>query len=246
MIFFTLLTRDILSVSQAALSPLTQLIGTTFALWQWTNIKLSQKIFNVAIALSLILQFWPAFVRLDTIYSYDVVRFETIEDFYVLLETKLEFKNGFAVWLPFFLAIPSGSVRGARNIMGLVNDSAVPGCLVLLLTPFGILIYLAIFTSVLQIYGHWLLALGVILLVLSKLKVFYYRSLYISGDVKEISKQRVGLKGLVLLLGGFACIGVWAFTTEYRDTTIWEKFFEDKTVLDYVTFVHSWFTKVCL
>ncbi len=66
---------------------------------------------------------------------------------------EMTMKIGFAVWLPFFLAIPSGSVRGAMNVLGLVNDSSVPGCLLLLLTPFGTLIHLAIFTTVIQLYG---------------------------------------------------------------------------------------------
>ncbi len=40
--------------------------------------------------------------------------------------------------------------------------------------------------------GNWLLGLGFLLLVIGKLKVFYYRTLYITGDVKEIDNQKVG------------------------------------------------------
>jgi hypothetical protein len=218
---------------------------------KWTQIKKSQQIFNTATVINLMLYFWPAFVSIDHIYSEEALtKYATIQEFQAALFNavgeELALKNGFAIWLPFFLAIPSGSIRGAMNMMGLVNDSAVPGCLVILLTPFGMLIYLSIFTTVVQTYGNWLMGTGFLLLIISKMKVFYYRSLYITGDVKAMREQNVGLKGLVFLISGIACIVAWVFVTEYEGQTFAERYLTELGTIDIINFAHGWFTKVCM
>lgn len=103
------------------LSPMTQVIGTIFALNSWNNIKVSQWWFNSTTVATVTLYLWPAFVRIEDIYSLDSSDI-SLEKIQTILETEFSFKYGFSIWLPFFLAIPSGSIRGAMNIMGLVND----------------------------------------------------------------------------------------------------------------------------
>lgn len=59
-------------------------------------------------------------------------------------------------------------------------------------------------------------------------------------------KQKVGLKGIAFTLAGFACLFVWAFTTEYdEDQTVADMYLNNKTWLDLARLIQGWCSKVC-
>lgn len=239
----------------------------------------------------MIFYIWPAFFPIHNVYAPKPENLQKLMDQVqealqnpttklakklLQLQAALYFKNGYSIWIPFFISIPSGFLKGAMNIMGLVNDSAVPGCIVLMLTPFVILSSLALSTTIIQVQGSYLLGLGLLFLIIGKLKVYYYLSLFITGNVKEMGKRNIGKKALVFTVVGFALILTWACITFYSTSTflqnleriindqlpedkqvnitpqteelktVAKKFIDGKNWFDWVNMIQNFFTQVCL
>jgi len=191
---------------QNVLPEVAAVAGTIAALMTWTDFKKSGKAFHYAIYLGLALELLPTFLTADWTYNYTG---DIDQDTSLYIGRAKGAISSISRWVSFMLSFPTGFNRGAMNVMGLIPGCFVPGLLLVVMTPFSMVIFLSLMNSLAQLFGYWAFTIFIITLILNQLKYVIMRTDYLAGNVQKIRNATMAKILQFVAHSGFICLVIW-------------------------------------
>lgn len=122
-----------------------------------------------------------------------------------------------ATLLPTVISVPSGVLRGASRMRGLLPQAPLPGWFLVAVAPFAAFLTLVAFVLLVHLAGTRELVLGVGLMTAAPLQyLVLWRAWTDTTGRASVQRTRTigALVGTLLAMAGIAVIGLWALSAE--------------------------------
>jgi hypothetical protein len=122
-----------------------------------------------------------------------------------------------ATLLPTVISVPSGVLRGASRMRGLLPQASLPGWFLVAVAPFAAFLTLVAFVLLVHLAGTRALVLGVGLMTAAPLQyLFLWRAWTDTTGRPSVQRTRTigALVGSLLAISGIVVIGLWALSAE--------------------------------
>lgn len=205
----------ILNLPNLAQTALFLTVVAAFVIWpKW---RMSSKVLKFGWIVAFVMPLFPAAFPLefliDRTYCEQVLGRDGCDEQVVMDKIILALRYAMTI-IPVLITFPSGVLRGALRIRGLLPDSSLSSWVLAISAPFHSLLLFAAVVVIVQIVGSAPLIIGALLLCLAPWMYVFRRRLYV-GAATDTNEKALDCNQKVILtlnLVGLVLIIVWAVT----------------------------------